>query len=153
GARATPRQEVTTPRYAAEPMQVRGITLRRDPAREACFRVVHLATDMHEYPDMSEVSRRERLHRHMNNEIGSLEIAAQCLADFPGAPWELRMQLARQCWDETRHSELLYSRLRELGGYKGEFPVANLEWTVTCMLDSLPARLAVQNRTFEAGLM
>lgn len=63
------------------------------------------------------------------------------------------MQLARQCWDETRHVELLYHRLRELGGYKGEFPIANLEWTITCMLDSLPARLAVQNRSFEAGLM
>ena len=134
-------------------MCVRGLTLRCDPAREPCFMVVHTPEAMHEYADMSEVSRRERLHRHMNNEIGSLEIAAQCLADFPAAPWELRMQLARQCWDETRHVCLLYRRLLELGGQKGEFPVANLEWTVTCMLDTLPARLAVQNRTFEAGQM
>jgi uncharacterized ferritin-like protein (DUF455 family) len=29
----------------------------------------------------------------------------------------------------------------------------NYEWGVTCMLDSLPARLAVQNRTFEGGEM
>ena len=32
------------------------------------------------------------------------------------------MQLARQCWDETRHVGLLYRRLLELGGQKGEFP-------------------------------
>src|SRR5262245_50787659 len=63
------------------------------------------------------------------------------------------MELARQCWDESRHVRLLYRRLRELGGTKGEFPVSNFEWRVNGMLDSLPARLAVQNRTFEAGQM
>src|SRR5262245_62785127 len=63
------------------------------------------------------------------------------------------MELARQCWDESRHVRLLYRRLRELGGTKGEFPVSNFEWRVTGMLDSIVARLAVQNRTFEAGQM
>jgi len=106
---------------------------------------------MHEWPGMSPISMRERLHRHMNNETGAIEIAAQCLADFPEAPWELRMHLARQCWDESRHVAALYRRLREIGGHKGEFPISNFEWSVTCMLDSLAARLALQNRTFEAG--
>jgi hypothetical protein len=134
-------------------IEVRGVELRRDPAREPCFTVVSLDSEMHEWPGMSAQARRERLHRHMNNEMGGLEIAAQCLADFPDAPWELRMELARQCWDETRHVRLLYRRLVELGGRKGEFPVSNFEWRVTGMLDSLAARLAVQNRTFEAGQM
>ena len=31
------------------------------------------------------------------------------------------------------------------------YPIANLDWSVVGMLDSLAARLAVQNRTFEAG--
>ena len=132
---------------------VRGVTLRRDPAREACFTVVQMHKDLHDYDDMSDVSRRQRLHRHMHNEMQTLEIAAQGLADFPDAPWELRLQSARQCWDEARHTKLLYRRLRELGGRKGEFPVMNYEWGVTQVLDSLPARLAVQNRTFEAGEM
>ena len=101
--------------------------------------------------DMSEISRRDMLHRETNQEIQSLEIGAQSLADFPDAPWELRMDLARQCWDETRHAQLRFRRLRELGGFKGEFPIINQEWGVVCMLDTLPARLAVQNRTFEAG--
>ncbi len=61
------------------------------------------------------------------------------------------MELARQCWDEARHAELLYRRLKELGGWKGMYPIANLDWSVVAMLDSLPARLAVQHRTFEAG--
>jgi uncharacterized ferritin-like protein (DUF455 family) len=132
---------------------VRGVQLHRDPAREECFKVVELHKDLYDYDDMSEVSRRQRLHRHMHNEMQTLEIVAQALADFPDAPWELRMQLARQCWDESRHSAILYRRLREMGGRKGEFPVMNYEWGVTQLLDSMPARLAVQNRTFEGGEM
>jgi hypothetical protein len=134
-----------------ETKQVKGMTLRRDPLREECFQVVNSDAEMHEWPGMSEISKRERLHRHMNNETGAIEIAAQCLADFPDTPWELRMHLARQCWDESRHVASLYRRLREIGGHKGEFPISNFEWSVTCSLDSLAARLALQNRTFEAG--
>jgi len=132
---------------------VRGVTLRQAPAREPCFTCVDLDSEMAEWPDMSDMSRRERIHRHMNNEAGALEIAALCVSDFPDAPWELRMLLARQAADEARHATLLYRRLRELGGYKGEFPIANYEWGVTGMLENLPGRLAVQNRTFEAGLI
>jgi uncharacterized ferritin-like protein (DUF455 family) len=132
---------------------VRGVTLRGDPAREPCFKVVHDPSELADYADMSEASKRQRLHKHMHNEMQSLEMAAQSLADFPDAPWDLRMSLARQCWDEHRHSRLLYRRLREIGGYKGEFPVMNYEWSITCMADSIWARLAIQNRTFEGGEM
>jgi uncharacterized ferritin-like protein (DUF455 family) len=130
---------------------VRGVTLRADPSREPCFKVVHDAADLADYSDMSEASKRQRLHKHMHNEMQSLEMAAQSLADFPDAPWELRMCLARQCWDEHRHTRLLHRRLLEIGGYKGEFPVMNFEWCITCMVDSIWARLAIQNRTFEGG--
>ena len=132
---------------------VRGVTLHADPPRESAFQVVQLDAEMHEYSGMGPQSQRERLHRHMGNELGSLDIAAKCLADYPNAPWELRLELARQAWDESRHVMALYRKLRKLGGRKGEFPIANFEWSVTCSLSSLPARLAVQNRTFEAGQM
>jgi uncharacterized ferritin-like protein (DUF455 family) len=132
---------------------VRGVELLADPAREACFTCVNLDSEMAEWPDMSDLSRRERLHRHMNNECGALEIAAQALADFPDAPWELRLRLARQAADEARHAAALLRRVQELGGHKGEFPVMNFEWGLTTLLTSLAGRLAVQNRTFEAGLI
>jgi bacterioferritin (cytochrome b1) len=125
-----------------------------DPAREPCFTVAKDGSGMIEFADgLSPDARRERLHRHMNNEIGSMEMAAQSLVDFPDAPWELRMQLARQTNDESRHVEGLLQRLEAVGGYKGEFPVSNYEWTVTIVQDTLVARLALQNRTFEAGQM
>ncbi len=138
---------------SADTKVIRGATLRRDPARESCFTVAQFHTEMHDYVDMSPVAMRQRLHRHMHNEMQNSEISAQSLVDFPDAPWELRMQLARQCWDEVRHTKLCHRRLLELDGRKGEFPVMNYEWGVVCMMDTLPARLALQNRTFEAGEM
>jgi uncharacterized ferritin-like protein (DUF455 family) len=130
-----------------------GVRLREEPRRDACFHVVRHDKEMEEHPAGTDVGRREMLHRHMANEITSIDIAAQCLAEFPDAPWALRMELARQCWDETRHVMVLYRRLRELGGHKGEFPISTFEWCVTSAIDDLAGRLATQNRTFEAGAM
>jgi len=146
---------------AADTTVIRGITVRRGPAREACFTVVeensklsfNADPDFEKGKDMSEGMRRNRIHTHMHNEMQNLEIAAQTLVDFADAPWELRMELARQCWDESRHSGVLLRRLQEMGGHKGEFPVMHYEWNITCMQDSLAARLAIQNRTFEGGEM
>jgi hypothetical protein len=129
------------------------LTLREPPAREGCFTVVMRDAEMHEYEPGDPRALREAVHRHMSNELTSLDIAAQCVAEFPAAAWELRMELARQCWDEARHVQALHRRLGELGGRKGEFPISTFEWNVTCALDSLAARLATQNRTFEAGAM
>ncbi|MGH9458182.1 MAG: DUF455 family protein [Thermoanaerobaculia bacterium] len=127
--------------------------LRLEPARDACFRVVRRDADLEEYEDTSMKARQESLHRHMSNEITSIDIAAQCLVDYPEAPWELRMELARQCWDEARHIAALERRLNEMGARKGDFPISAYEWTVTMAIDDLAGRLATQNRTFEAGAM
>lgn len=133
--------------------EIGSLRLRQEPARDACFRVVRNETEMKEYPRNTDEGRREMLHRHMTNEITSLDIAAQCIVDFPDVQWELRMELARQCYDETRHVRVLYRRLKELGGFKGEFPISAFEWCVTSAIDNLAGRLATQNRTFEAGAM
>jgi len=133
--------------------QLGGLTLREAPARDGCFTVVVHDAEMHEYEAGDARALRETVHRHMSNEITSLDIAAQCLAEFADAPWELRLELARQCWDEARHVAALHRRLGELGGRKGEFPISTFEWSVTCALGTLAARLATQNRTFEAGAM
>ena len=130
-----------------------GLKMREEPARDACFKVVRVETEMHEHEGLGDEARREMVHRHMSNEITSLDIAAQCLVDFPETPWGLRMELARQCWDESRHIAALHRRLIEMGGHKGEFPISAFEWSITCAIDNLPGRLATQNRTFEAGAM
>src|SRR5262249_8508707 len=100
-----------------------------------------------------ERARREAVPPHMTNEITSLDIAAQCLAEFPEAPWGLRLELARQCWDEARHVAGLDRRPAELGGRRGGFPVSAFQWDVACAIRRLARRPASQNRTFEAGAM
>jgi len=112
---------------------------------------VHYHHQVPDAADMSPLHRRQLLHREYNQEVQTIEIAALCLVDYPDAPWGLRLELARQCWDEARHAALCYRRLQALGGYKGEFAIANIDWSVVAMLDSLAARLAIQHRTFEAG--
>ena len=133
--------------------EVRGLRLREEPARDPSFKVVRRESEMNAYEGEGELAQREALHRHMSNEITSLDIAAQCLVEYPDAPWALRMELARQAWDEARHVAVLHRRLREKGGFKGEFPVSAFEWSVTCAIPDLAGRLASQNRTFEAGAM
>ena len=128
-----------------------GVTLRASPAREPCFKVVQDQAQMAKHVRGSLEHLREMLHGDINEEIQSLEIAGQTIADFPDAPWEIRMSLARQCWDETRHARLFLRRLIALNGFKGEFPIINQEWGVVCRFDSLAGRLAVQNRMFEGG--
>lgn len=128
-----------------------GVVLRASPAREPCFRVVEDQAQMAKFREGTIEHRREFLHGDVNEEVQSLEIAAQSLVDFPDAPWDIRLQLARQCSDEVRHARAFLQRLIELGGHKGEFPIINQEWGVVCMFDSLAGRLAVQNRLFEGG--
>jgi uncharacterized ferritin-like protein (DUF455 family) len=130
-----------------------GFRLRSEPARDDCFKVVRRDADLMEFDLADPQAPLEAVHRHMSNEITSLDIAAQCLADYPDAPWALRMELARQCWDESRHVEALHRRLVEMGGRKGQFPISAFEWCITMALDDLAGRLASQNRTFEAGAM
>lgn len=133
--------------------EVGGVRLRQEPARDPFFKVVRRDAEMEEQDPSTPAGQRETIHRHMSNEITSLDIAAQCLVDFPDAPWTLRMELARQCWDEARHVAALERRLQELGGRAGEFPVSAFEWCVTSAIDNIAGRLATQNRTFEAGAM
>jgi uncharacterized ferritin-like protein (DUF455 family) len=92
----------------------------------------------------------EFLHRQMNEEVDALECSARSICDFPEAPWEIRMFLARQCSDEARHALLFRDLFIRRGGVLGEFPVLNFQYRIICGIDSLVARLAVQNRTFEA---
>lgn len=138
----------------SETHEVRGVTLRRDPAREACFVIAHHETEVQSARDYDSVEAvRSMLHREYNNEVQNAEVAAQTLVDFPDAPWELRMSLARQVWDEARHAQMFLRRVIELGGRKGESPIKNGDWGLVGMIDTLPGRMLVQHRLFEGGVL
>jgi uncharacterized ferritin-like protein (DUF455 family) len=121
------------------------------PARDARFRVRERWDEMDNFPPEDPRHGLEFLHRQMNEELNGLEIAARNLVDFPEADWELRLAIARQCWDEARHVELFRRCFERRGGRVGQFPVLNFQYRITTRLDSLLGRLAVQNRSFEAA--
>lgn len=121
------------------------------PARDARFRVRERWEELDNFPAEHPLHQLEFLHRQMNEEVNGLEIAARNLADFPEADWELRLAIARQCWDEARHIELFRAAFERRGGRVGQFAVMNFQYRITTGLDSLLGRLTVQNRSFEAA--
>jgi uncharacterized ferritin-like protein (DUF455 family) len=121
-----------------------------EPARDARFAVRRRWQELSNFPDEDPRREFEFLHRQMHEEITGLENSARCLADFPEADWDLRMQMARQCADEARHVEMFRNLFEKRGGHVGQFPVTNFQYRIISRLDSLVARLAVQNRSFEA---
>jgi uncharacterized ferritin-like protein (DUF455 family) len=93
----------------------------------------------------------EFFHRQMNEEVDSLECSAQTLVDFPDVDWDMRLRLARQCWDEARHAAMFRRVFLARGGHIGQYPILNFQFRIIARIPTLVGRLAVQNRSFEAG--
>ena len=122
-----------------------------NPVRDSRFTVKDRWIECPNLPAEHPFHQLEFFQRQMNEEVNSIEASARCLTDFPDTPWELRLQLARQCADESRHA-LMYRRIVESrGGYVGQFPVLNFQFRIITKRPTLVERLAIQNRTFEAG--
>jgi hypothetical protein len=121
------------------------------PARDHRFHVVERWVDMVNLPMSDPLRRSEFFHRQMNEEVDSLECSSRHITDFPDADWGIRMSLARQCADESRHAAMFRRFLEARGGHVGQFPVLNFQYRIITRIDNLVGRLAVQNRSFEAG--
>ena len=121
------------------------------PLRDPRFVVKERWIECENYPDGHPLHKVQFIHRQMNEEVVGLECSARCLADFPDAPWELRMWLARQCADEARHGHMFRRLLESLGGRIGQFPVLDFQYRIINRAETLVGRLTIQNRTFEAG--
>ena len=101
------------------------------------------------FPDLaSRESIKERAHGIMVGEMQAMEGAGRTVYDFPDAPWEFTMDMARQVWDESRHLEIYLRLLEHLGGYPGEFPETTILWRCACAEDAA-ARVAGVNRGLE----
>lgn len=121
------------------------------PSRDARFHVVETWSEMDNIYDDQGKMAKEFLHRQMHEEVNGLEIACRNITDFPNADWSLRLAIARQIWDESRHVEMFRRAFVERGGTVGEFPVLCFEFRILTKIDSLIGRLTVQNRSFEAA--
>src|SRR6188472_2007509 len=120
-----------------------------DP-RNAGTRVNTLAP---EYANSSD-NARGLMHGIFVGEIQALEGAGRTCWDFDTgkgrdeAPFELKLDMARQCWDEARHVEISVKLTEHMGTEIGEFAEQTLLYQAACNPDPV-LRLTGVNRALE----
>ncbi len=67
---------------------------------------------------------KSNMHGIFMGEMQALEAAGRSAWDFTDdddLPWQFQLDMARQCWDETRHVEIYSALLDHVDGQIGEF--------------------------------
>jgi uncharacterized ferritin-like protein (DUF455 family) len=95
-----------------------------------------------------EEALRARLHGIYTGELQAMEAAGRTLFDFPDAPWEFQLDMARQVWDESRHAEIFQRLVEYMGGHPGDYVETEILWRCTQAEDPA-ARVAGINRGLE----
>jgi uncharacterized ferritin-like protein (DUF455 family) len=108
------------------------------------------ALDDPEFPDAA----RGLMHGIFVGEIQALEGAGRTCWDFDtgtgrdDVPFEMKLDMARQCWDEARHVEISVKLTRHMGTPIGEFAEQTLLYEAACNSDPV-LRLTGVNRALE----
>ena len=119
--------------------------VRDDRSQRNAFK----ATD----PDAPDASR-QLMHSIFVGEIQALEGAGRTCWDFDTgegrdeAPFELKLDMARQCWDESRHVEISVKLTEHMGTEIGEFAEQTMLYEAACNPDPV-LRLTGVNRALE----
>jgi uncharacterized ferritin-like protein (DUF455 family) len=98
--------------------------------------------------DRTPMQLRAQLHGIFVGELQALEAAGRTIWDFPDAPWEFKMNMARQCWDEARHVQVFEKLIDHVGGEVGEFPESTFLFETSCHDDPV-LRVTGVNRCLE----
>lgn len=107
----------------------------------------------HDDDDWSLVAFRHKFHQLLYGEVETTDRMGKMLAEFPELPWELRLELAHQMWDEARHIEIVAKVCEdELGATLGYGPWPLVWWWMQNETDPLK-RITVTNSWSEANLM
>jgi hypothetical protein len=111
-------------------------------------------SDHEHYVDDSSLDGfRSRFHQLLYGEVETTDRMGKMLAEFPELPWEMRLELAHQMWDEARHIEIVAKVVEEeLGGELGFGPWSLVWWWMQNEDDPLK-RLTVTNCWAERDLM
>jgi uncharacterized ferritin-like protein (DUF455 family) len=123
------------------------------PARDARFKALEPGKRMSKAKPLETPEGRVRLLHIalINLEIPAIEVCGRMIAEFPDAPWELKLDLAAQIWDEARHAEMCADRLQELGGSIGQFPYHHRVWEHSMAGASLAERFITTQRIHEGN--
>ena len=96
---------------------------------------------------------RGKFHQLLYGEVETTDRMGKMLSEFPELPWEMRMELAHQMWDEARHIEIVAKTVEEeCGGQLGYGPWTLVWWWMQNEEDPLK-RITVTNSWAEANLM
>jgi uncharacterized ferritin-like protein (DUF455 family) len=101
--------------------------------------------------DLAPLSMKSSMHGIFVGEMQALEGAGRSCWDYvddPELPWKFQLDMARQCWDETRHVEIYSALLDHVDGRIGEFDESVMLFEFACSND--PAeRVVGVNRCLE----
>lgn len=96
---------------------------------------------------------RHKFHQLLYGEVETTDRMGKMIAEFPELPWEMRMELAHQMWDEARHIEIVAKVCEdELGATLGYGPWSLSWWWMQNETDPLK-RISVTNGWAEMSLM
>ncbi len=102
--------------------------------------------------DDNSVSRAQvMMHGIFMGEVQALEGAGRTAWDFRDddeTPYELRLDMARQAWDEARHVEISVKLMEHMGVELGEFGESTFLYQAACNPDPV-LRLTGVNRALE----
>ncbi|MET1003727.1 MAG: DUF455 family protein, partial [Acidimicrobiia bacterium] len=93
---------------------------------------------------------RSLMHGIFVGEIQALEGAGRTCYDFDvaDAPFQLKLDMARQCWDESRHCEISIKLGDHMGTEIGEYTESTFLFAAACNPDPV-LRLCGVNRALE----
>lgn len=135
----TPMIEESTRGTEAEPLL---------DAHGPAFMLVTLNTPIKPGNPAVETQLKLRMHGVFVGEVQALEGAGRSLWDFPDAPWEFKMNMARQCWDEARHVQIYEKLMDHVGVEVGAFAESTFLFECACS-DDPAMRVAGVNRALE----
>lgn len=126
-------------------------------ARDARFRDLAPGETPPPEPLDQPAGRLAYLMRTLNFELFAAELMGRNLYEYgPELPWQFTLDMARQCWDEARHAEIMVARIKATGvpwqpGDPGfaPYPLDNGPWH-DIYPGGLFERLIAMNRGIEA---
>jgi uncharacterized ferritin-like protein (DUF455 family) len=98
--------------------------------------------------DRSPLQLNIQLHGILVGELQALEAAGRTLFDFPDAPWDFKMNMARQCWDEARHVQTFEKLMDHTDCAIGDFAENTFLFETSCHDDPV-LRVTGVNRCLE----
>ncbi len=123
----------------------------KDKDAETSARIQDLGKRLRPEDDRAPVAMQSQMHGIFMGELQALEGAGRSCWDYvddDALPWKFQFDMARQCWDESRHVEIYSALLDHVGGQIGQFNENVMLFEFACS-DDPAERVVGVNRCLE----